>query len=535
MIKINIQTMLITKYWDFINESKIELLLEAKITFSENFKNIILKIDSPVAKNLLNLVGTDVDINTNYIDKSDKPEYIKFYPDNRVKDEHKNNVVVTNSRQSYPSFTDLYKFLGLTITSTNLPTTGSVLRIERIVSREEIEQAINGKYAVGDIQKIYWLKDVNGNDYFMNEEGFRYDEMPTGITPSEVRLGKFVNQIFKKSDIEITPKELEEFVNKYKSQIEIENNIFRNFKIVSGAEIKKYYDEDQYVSQRTGTLASSCMRYSKCRKYLSIYSSNPNQVSLVVLIDDEQEDKVRGRALLWTDNKGRKVMDRIYFTKDSEIELFKKYADENGWYYKNSQNNSYSEDIIYKGVALDDNTIVVELENGDEFDYYPYMDTLKYYLASKGRLTNDSSFDYDYELEQTNGGNGSTCSTCDGDGRIDCGECGGDGEEECGDCDGSGNQECNNCDGSGNEDCYNCTGSSLVDCDECGGSGKDNEDEDCSSCDSGKIECGDCSNGKVDCGNCDGAGETECNNCDGRGRVNCYECDGDGRVDCGDC
>jgi hypothetical protein len=36
--------------------------------------------------------------------------------------------------------------------------------------------------------------------------------------------------------------------------------------------IKKYYNEESYYTTGSGTLGTSCMRYSRCEEYLNIYS-----------------------------------------------------------------------------------------------------------------------------------------------------------------------------------------------------------------------------------------------------------------------
>mgnify|MGYP000954003028 CR=1 FL=1 len=38
------------------------------------------------------------------------------------------------------------------------------------------------------------------------------------------------------------------------------------------------------------------------------------------------EDKITGRAILWTDNKGRRIMDRVYVIDTADIEFFKEFA-----------------------------------------------------------------------------------------------------------------------------------------------------------------------------------------------------------------
>ena len=58
----------VNRYTDFLNESQFELLLEANIQYLPRFKKVLSKIDTKISSELLKLVDTEVDINTNYID-----------------------------------------------------------------------------------------------------------------------------------------------------------------------------------------------------------------------------------------------------------------------------------------------------------------------------------------------------------------------------------------------------------------------------------------------------------------------------------
>ena len=73
-------------YFDFVNESQFKLLLEANIQYLPRFKKVLSKIDTKISSELLKLVDTEVDINTNYIDIDNNKNFIRFVPDDRVKD-----------------------------------------------------------------------------------------------------------------------------------------------------------------------------------------------------------------------------------------------------------------------------------------------------------------------------------------------------------------------------------------------------------------------------------------------------------------
>ena len=264
------------------------------------------------------------------------------------------------------------------------------------------------------------------------------------------------------------------------------------------------------------------MRYSRCQPYLNIYSKNPEQVSLVILRSDEDPEKIKGRALLWNaeysqdDYNGRLFMDRIYTNNSKDEELFKKFAIQNKFVYKKAQNYSKS-DFMFGDELTPIERIQVKIENSDyrggEFTYYPYIDTLTFYNPYKMTLSN--VYNGGWELEHTDGTNGTGCETCDGHQSIECPDCYGGGEVECPDCDGEGEVDCRECSGMGKEECSSCDGTGL-----------DDEDTDCSNCEG---------SGEMSCTECEGSGKEECSRCGGDREIECRECGGNGRVDCPDC
>lgn len=152
-----------------------------------------------------------------------------------------------------------------------------------------------------------------------------------------------------------------------------------NFKLLGGVDILWAYHCENYDE---GSTMGSCMRFGYAQKYLEIFASNPNQVKCLTLINPEN-NKVRGRALVWTLDDGEKFMDRRYTTNNQYDSQFNTYAEENGLTFGSPRSSE------------------VTLENGGEFDYYPYMDTFEYYSPHNNLL---STNDGDLHLQDTNGG-----------------------------------------------------------------------------------------------------------------------------------
>lgn len=530
---------MINRYSDFLAEGKIDFILEAKMYYDGSFINIISSIKLPICKQILDLIGKDVDVITNYIEvnpESSATDVITFMPDNKVNPEEFNIATVVDNACTYTNYSQLYKYAGLNLTWTGIPRNGERVRIIREFTREEIIRELKRDSS----DSIFWVKSlVNPDqDYFMEPNGFK--KSPPSVKGSEIKVGRFVKKLLSKSGIEVSDKEIEEFVNQFKAKVQIKKDVFLRFRIVNGEDIKKYYFYENNSSS-TGTLGSSCMRYSKCQEFLDIYTSNTDQVSMIIMMDPEKDDKIQGRAILWTLHDNRLVpevkrfMDRVYTNNSADESIFISFAIKNGFYYKQRQSNDENMNLMFNGEVVEKDAIVsVKLKRGGRYDHFPYMDTLKYYSRS-GTISNGED-DFDYKLESTEGGNGD-CEECGGSGRHDCDDCCGDGTQECGECDGRGEISCDNCSGEGEIECSECEGIGEIKCMTCKGSGKDDEGKDCVDCNGkGENDCPKCKgNTTIECSECNGDGENECSNCDGSGHVDCYNCDGTGSVRCGEC
>jgi len=214
----------------------------------------------------------------------------------------------------------------------------------------------------------------------------------------ESRIVPFLTKI---SDDVFTLPTLEKFVAKFKSEI-LALSVYDRFKLVSGDDIKFWYAATNYYKDPTGAkdggLPGSCMRYDgvsddrgrNCQSFLDIYSKNPEKCSLLILTN--QENKLIGRALVWKgmrkpyDNNNKPTrwfMDRIYSIRSSDHELFKKYAKSMGWLYKTDQTAQC--DTYMDGEKKVNKSISITLKPV-EYKHYPFMDSLRYYNPTTGRL-----------------------------------------------------------------------------------------------------------------------------------------------------
>jgi len=534
------------RYEDFRIDESVSLLLEANIAFSEEFENLLDKMDTVTADKLLNLIGKEIDVNANYIDIDiDKDGFVKFFADDKAE------KMPFKVKADPMYYLQLSNDFGLKWQDAPLRAGMEVELVKRYTKSEFLDQCekvysgynidnlkdlADAMYSAGSsICVVSFERDGERKEVLCHSDSISRDL--SSIKPGHMKIGKLVTALFTKAGVDFKPTDIEDFVNKYKSEVKQMRDKFDSFDIVKGEEIRKAYLMNSYLNQ-SGSLGNSCMRYDNCQKFLDIYVKNPEVCSLVVLL--EEEKKVAGRALLWTDSKGRKIMDRIYTNNSANEQLFVDFAKANGFWFKQRQDMHADTAFIGPDGQRIESGFVIELSMKGEYDYYPYMDTMKYFSRDGGYLTNDGKMQYNYELEDTNGGNGD-CEECGGNGIVTCGSCDGDRTVECEECGGAGEYECTRCDGEGKEECDFCDGHGDFECSTCEGSGKaegdDGEEEDCPDCGGGgREECGHCDGkGSRECGGCDGDGTRECRYCDGDGNVSCPECSGDGEVDCPVC
>ena len=341
--------------FDFLFENKKEVL----IVISERLRDILSKIPHPVSQALL-------DLDNNYV-SSNKVAYIDYDDD-----------ILGNFTYIIPS------------------------KIERVIGRDDI---------------------YNKNDffyYFQLMSEFNYPQIWHNKERLSLSLGKVIRKIFpgkfdtqKKTDDNVKVRNyIEEFTNLFLSERQKMKDIFSNIKIVDGNDIIKYYNESKYdYTMGTSTLFDSCMKHNKCGEFLEFYSENDG-VKLVVLMSDKKEDKIIARSLLWDiseidgEKVDRKFLDRIYSVHDSLVNVFKDYARQNGWLYKNRQNMDEDEYIFD---TLDNTLKERKMKTTDTFSdtyYFPYLDTLKFYYYDDGFLTNNKIYElhYYHYLTDTDGG-----------------------------------------------------------------------------------------------------------------------------------
>ena len=192
----------------------------------------------------------------------------------------------------------------------------------------------------------------------------------------DIKVGRFVRRFLNE---QFSDAEIEDFVNKWKSQRENTKFEFRTGNgIIDAYNTKNYEGEEGY-----NPLWNSCMNDKTDLVDFYLYVKD---LEMVVLLNSENQ--IIGRALLWVDDKSRKFLDRVYYIYDADYFKFIRLAKENGWYYK-KRNISGGSSWILDGVeSMVDVKIKFPVEAisqiQDDYGYpqFPYVDSF-YYLDDK--------------------------------------------------------------------------------------------------------------------------------------------------------
>lgn len=387
---------MLNKYYEFLLEKQIyNLILEGNMIFGTDFIEIIDELSvnniesnydvAELASLISYYTNKDVNIDSNCIDVSDKPGMITFIPDDKIKeDELTYRISSRSSVLNYDPSSPHALFKELDVPSEGL-ISGDV-RTLLLDTWKLIRKPTSVNWSHLD---FYYLEDANKPGRYViiyknnnNSSSAIEPNGSTSVRKSEVRLGRFLNKFITAIGKTYSAATIEKFVNLYEAEAMLRKNVFDNFKVVEGEDIRKWYQE-KYYEGGSGQLSNSCMRYPSCQDFFDIYVQNPEVCKMLIYINEYNE--LRGRALLWTLSDGTKYMDRIYTSKDSYDILFLKWCGKNG----------HTKSII--------NSSVVNV-NAKDYELYPYMDTFIFFDAEEGRLSNSRIFQKPYaQLDETDG------------------------------------------------------------------------------------------------------------------------------------
>ena len=389
----------ILKYNEYLTEKQIfDLINESLLIFSPKLVNLLKKMSrNRIAQELVKFNKVEVEgITQNYIDVTDR-ETFSFTPDRRVQQLLANRPIV-------------WKCIHGNKCLTHGDANDAIFGRLEYNKQEPWPGGAGDRWSVspGDVMKIVseTTSKTSGKVYCKveetNRDGSDKENPRVSVINKEglelmapelegiwttarnpLRIGRMARAILTAAKIEFTDHELSQFVEQFTATFDFEADALKRFTIVKGDQIHYWYNQGRYV-RGGGSLNNSCMS-SASRDKLAIYCENEN-IELVILYSDEgeivddvyQSTKIKGRAILWRNCtiNGEKVdfMDRIYTTYESDTELFKQFAEKEGFFYKTNQ--GWGGQTISNGTRnIERPQIVCDLNKAD-FDMYPYMDTM---------------------------------------------------------------------------------------------------------------------------------------------------------------
>lgn len=227
--------------------------------------------------------------------------------------------------------------------------------------------------------------DENDQVYFLPDSQSKKVSDPW-VKKNAGKVGRLVNQILTSQGIDVLPADLEKFINRYKTAWKERLEIGKEpINLVSGEDIKYWYDLKNYEDEDDGTLGNSCMRFRKCQGYFRIYTENPEVCKLAILLNDD--DKLIGRCLVWEMVDGRNYIDRIYTRWDNDVEFMYNFLKKK---FPNSLSHNDGDQ------ETDNISVKLSFDYTDEFKKQdeevslelPYMDSLCYFYPLSGHLSN---------------------------------------------------------------------------------------------------------------------------------------------------
>ncbi len=144
--------------------------------------------------------------------------------------------------------------------------------------------------------------------------------------------------------------------------------------LVNGKAIEEAY--------RDGVGCSTCMSGEDRSKFIQMFVTNPDKISMLIISSHGQS----GRAIVWKLDDGKTLMDRIYHSGSAIRDKLKQHAMKEGWLYRQSTSPG---NTSIKRPAKKKGTRYIDLPSSEYKDLsvsglnwieggVPYMDTLKF-------------------------------------------------------------------------------------------------------------------------------------------------------------
>lgn len=313
-----------------------KLLLESIVYFSPDLRKMLNKIDSEVAKELLNSEGQDIKKDITFIDIDNREGYVTFKTMRNVKkglEKYPKGSSANNLDVKFDNISSDYLY---SIDCTSWIETRSPLGIGRLVN-----SILPGKFdskEIEDFTNKFKMRQTNSTEKFEIIEG------------EDIAFWYLSNNYYEES-----------YTLGSSCMREVDDYFFKIYTL--NPEVCKMLvllDEDGDGEMKL---------LGRALLWKPFYKKSYN---------NELEFE-------W-------FLDRQYAINDAIILKFREYADKEGWSYKKRNTHYDLNEIVYKG---SDYSVKMKLQlqkyKGD-YDYgsYPYVDTFRRYDPESGILYNDS-------------------------------------------------------------------------------------------------------------------------------------------------
>lgn len=281
------------------------------------------------------------------------------------------------------TFTDDIELLGIDKNPSNYRTIKVSDKLETFLSSQNIITSYLYKDTIFGDYDEFDVSDANGMIKLTGDA--KKFGIIKGRKTMEIKLGRFVTSYVKSVKETIDGamnfgiQDIEKIHNNY---LTYQKGDVVEIKILEGDELLEGYKRSNYLKNKS-SLGGSCM--SDKLTFLKLYTQNPDKVKMVVVT---MFDKILGRALLWTTNSGKQVIDKSYICDEWVYNKLEDYI----------RDNNLS---VYHCTGREEIDV-----NVDGIEQWPYLDTFLYLTIGddekSGVLKNYSTPGYN-SLRNTDG------------------------------------------------------------------------------------------------------------------------------------
>ena len=375
---------------------KYSLINESILEFSKVFSDLLISIKSdPIAAKILKLwrEKKDLDFMYNFIDISNAKDIVLFTTDKKIKEllgevkkpediiyvyKHKSpNLKYNPENEENMEIFKALEFDGKK--NKEYPSDGTLGKI-----KSEYKNPVSGK-----IWTLFVTNNPPHKEYVLNLSSL--SEAPNdeknkiwgAKNRNSIKIGRIVRSLLESSGEKVVDKDVENFVNAFKSAYDIMNNQFAKIELIKGDKIAFWYQSKNYASM-SGSISSSCMSRVP-EDFFGIYCKN-SAVSLLIMYDDNGKivdgkyvsDKIVARVTVWKTDQGDIFMDNVYCNKESDQRLIREYAITQGWFISDNGGFHNHPVNVTDGKTVKKNQVyTVTLEEAD-FPKYPHPDVFEY-------------------------------------------------------------------------------------------------------------------------------------------------------------